>query len=237
MNMICDPKELGKREIFKFYMPIAVLFVSLLVIVNIITQKVVPVGGKLLLTAGDFIYPLSYVLSVVLTEVYGYALSRRVIWMAFICNIFITLLVYGAISLPPATVWTEQAQFAAVLGRMPRIVLSSLTAFIVGEFIGTYILARLKVFTVGKYLWLRTISATMVGQAVDTILFTVIAFSGILFWRDTWVMIFSEYGCKVFYQVALTPGVYMLARYLKRCERIDIFDKNTNFNPFHLRLD
>lgn len=235
-HTINNPKELLSHQQLRFYMPIAMLFVSLFIIVNIITQKLIPIGGGLMLTAGDFVYPLTYLLSIILTEVYGYAMSRRVIWMAFICNIFVALVIVFAIYLPPASLWQEQSQYAVILGRAPRLLIASLGAFLIGEFIGTYVLAKVKIFTDGKYLWFRALGATLFGQGVDSVVFTVIAFIGIISWHGIVVLSISAYGCKVIYQILLTPGIYAFARFLKKHEHVDIFDRNTNFNPFNLGL-
>lgn len=235
-STIHDPKQLLHRENLKFYTPLAMLFVALLIIVNIITQKIVPIGFGLILTPGDFIYPLDYTLSVILTEVYGYSMSRRVIWGALACNILIVGIIFIAIALPPATFWHNQASFALILGNAPRLVLASFSAFVVGEFIGTYILAKIKISTSGKYLWLRTIIATLAGQAIDCTVFTTIAFSNILPFHEMFMLGITTYGCKIIYQLLLTPGVYALANFLKFKEGVDIYDKNTNFNPFNLGL-
>lgn len=212
------------------------LFVSLFIIVNIVTQKIVPIGNHLILTAGDFIYPINYLISMVLTEVYGYTMSRRIIWSAFGCNFLVVLTIFLSIALPGASVWHEQAQYTMILGRTPRILAASLSAFLIGEFVGTYILAKIKIFTAGKYLWLRTMGATLIGQLIDSIAFTSIAFTGIISLQDVIILSVSAYGCKVIYQTVLTPIIYVVANFLKKREHIDIFDSNTNFNPFNLGL-
>ncbi len=234
--VIHNPQDLPCNQQLKFYTPIAMLFVSLFIIVNIVTQKIVPVGKCLMLTAGDFIYPINYLLSMVLTEVYGYTMSRRVIWSAFGCNIFVALALFLSIALPEAATWHTQEQYAMILGRVPRILAASLGAFLVGEFIGTYILAKAKVFTAGKHLWLRTMGATLIGQFIDSIVFTSIAFIGIITWWDMAVLSLSAYGCKVIYQTLLMPIIYIVASFLKKREHVDIFDHDTKFNPFNLGL-
>jgi queuosine precursor transporter len=234
--MIHNPADLYDHHHLKFYTPLAMLFVSLFIIVNIISQKIVPVGNFLMLTAGDFIYPINYLFSIVLTEVYGYTMSRRIIWAAFGCNILVVLVVCLAVAMPAGPHWHEQAAYAQILGRTPRILLASLSAFLIGEFIGTYILAKAKVFTHGKYLGLRTMASTLLGQLVDSIVFTTIAFTGIIDTRDVIILLGSTYGCKILYQILLTPLTYSVAGFLKKRENIDIFDRNTNFNPFNLGL-
>ena len=236
-HIIHNPKELKPyyRQL-KFYTPIAMLFISLFIVVNIVTQKIVPVGFGLVLTAGDFIYPLLYILSVLLTEVYGYTMSRLVIWGAFFCNLLVAVIIMFSIALPEASFWYDLNHFAIVLGRAPRILMASLSAFLVGEFIGTYIIARVKVFTEGKYLWFRFMGATLVGLLIDSMAFTMVAFTGIVAWNEVIVLSISAYLCKVVFQVLLTPVIYTVAGFLKKHEHIDIFDRNTNFNPFKLGL-
>jgi len=234
--MIHDPKQLIGRESLKFYTPLAMLFVAILIIVNIITQKIVPIGGNFILTPGDFIYPLDYTLSVILTEVYGYAMSRRVIWGALGCNIIVVLIITMAIVLPFAPVWHDQASFSLILGNAPRLVLASFCAFTIGEFVGTYMLAKTKIFTHGKYLWFRTIGATLIGQGIDSTVFTTIAFAYVLDLHTLLMLGVTTYACKIIYQIVLTPGVYALARFLKTKEGVDIYDKHTNFSPFNLGL-
>ena len=235
-HIIHNPKDLQPHQQLKFYTPLAMLFVSLFIVVNIVTQKIVPIGNHLMLTAGDFIYPINYLVSMILTEVYGYTMSRRVIWLAFVCNIFVVLAIFLSIALPEAASWHEQEPYTMILGRVPRILAASLSAFLIGEFIGTYILAKAKVFTSGKYLWLRTMGATLIGQAIDSIAFTSIAFIGIIGLWDIVILSISAYGCKVIYQTLLMPMIYVVASFLKKREHIDIFDRNTNFSPFNLGL-
>jgi hypothetical protein len=219
----------------KFYTPIAMLFVCLFLMVNIISQKIIPIYGDIILTAGDFIYPLSYTLSMILTEVYGYAMSRRVIWSSFVCNILASIVIILAINLPYADSWHNQEQYASILGSAPRMLMASLGAFLFGEFIGTYILAKLKIFTHGKYLWMRTLGAISVGQLLDSLIFTTIAFIGVISMRHVIILSMAAYVCKIIYQVILTPGIYVLVGFLKKHEGLDVFDRHTNFNPFNLQ--
>ena len=231
LRPIQDPQQLHQRSLLKFYHLIAMLFVVLFLITNIIAQKIVPLGTKLVLTAGDFVYPLMYFVSMLLTEVYGYALSRQVIWSAFINNLLMVLIITLAIQLPAADCWQQQAAFATVLGAAPRLWLASLAAFLFGEFIGTYLLAKIKILTQGRYLWLRTFSATLIGQLIDSLIFTVIAFYGIHSWENVLLLSGAAYGCKLFYQLLLTPLSYPVVNFLKQQENLDIFDHHTRFNP------
>ena len=219
----------------KFYTPIAMLFVCLLLIVNIISQKIIPIYGNIILTAGDFIYPLSYTLSMILTEVYGYTMSRRVIWSSFACSILASIIIIFAINLPYADSWHNQEQYASILGSTPRILMASLGAFLFGEFIGTYTLAKLKIATHGKYLWMRTLGAISIGQLLDSLIFTTIAFVGVVSLRHVIILSLAAYVCKIIYQVLLTPGIYVLVGFLKKHEGLDVFDRRTDFNPFNLK--
>jgi uncharacterized integral membrane protein (TIGR00697 family) len=232
-HTIKDPKDLLSHQQLKLYTPIAMLFVSLFIVVNIVAQKLIPLGDSIMLTAGDFIYPLNYILSIILTEVYGYTMSRRVIWCAFVCNLFVALIITFAIYLPASPIWHEQAQYEAILGRIPRLLMASLVAFLIGEFIGTYILAKIKIFTTGKYLLFRILGTTIVGQLIDSIAFTAIAFARIINWQDIIILSFSAYWCKIIYQIILIPFIYTLTRFLKKYEHVDIFDHNTDFSPFN----
>ena len=219
------------QVVFHYYVPIAMLFVSLLIAANVLAQKLIAVGGYEV-TAASIIYPMTYVLADVLTEVYGYANFRRVIWGALLGNIAFALLSEAAILLPPASFWHEQEQFAAIMGHTPQIVFASMVSYLVGEFMNAYVLAKLKIKTQGRHLWLRTIGSTVVGQASDTVIFTAIAFYGILNAQQMTSLMITMYLLKVAYEVMITPLVYALTGFLKRRENVDVFDQDTNFNPF-----
>lgn len=234
VTLIHNPDELKHRN-FIYYTPLAMLFVAFLMLANLTAQKLVMIGPGML-TGGDFIYPATYIISALLTEVYGYAMSRRVIWFGLGCNVMMIAAIKFVILMPSAASWTDQALFAAVLDRTPQIVLASFTAFMVGEFTNTYILAKTKIFTAGKFLGLRAVGATMVGQAIDSILFTLIAFWGFLNWHELSVLTITMYVFKLTVELAALPLIYVVARSLKSQEGVDIFDRHTKFNPFLLRL-
>lgn len=219
----------------KCYTFLSMLFVSLFLVSNLIAQKLVSFNNGLVLTAGDIVYPINYIISMILTEVYGYNMSRRVIWSAFICGLFSSFIFTMSVLLPSANCWYEQNHFAFVFGKAPRILFSSLFAFLIGEFIGSYILAKIKVVTLGKYLWLRSLCATLVGQIIDGTSFNIFAFFGIISWHNIIVLSFSSYSCKLLYQIILMPLIYIIVKFIKKYEQIDIFDNNTNFNPFNLK--
>ncbi|MER3472943.1 MAG: transporter [Armatimonadota bacterium] len=216
---------------------ITVSFVVVLLLSNIVAVKPVRVLNlfQLDLDAGTLLFPISYIFGDVLVEVYGYARSRRVIWMGFGFNLFAALLFAIIVALPPSPEWQMQEAFATILGQTPRIVVGSLLAFWCGEFVNSYVMAKMKILTGGQYLWTRTIGSTMVGQAVDTVLFQTIAFAGV--WETPLLLrvILWNYTAKVLYEALATPITYAVVGFLKRAEQEDYYDYDTDFNPFTLR--
>lgn len=216
---------------------ISVSFVVVLLLSNISAVKPVRLVEDLQLDldGGTLLFPISYIFGDVLVEVYGYARSRRVIWMGFGFNLLAALLLMLMVRLPPAPEWGMQEPFQQILGQTPRIVAASLIAFWCGEFVNAYILAKMKIWTGGRWLWTRTLGSTAVGQAVDTALFQVIAFAGV--WQPSllWRVIAWNYTVKVLYEALATPLTYAIVRFLKRVEQEDYYDYDTNFNPFALR--
>jgi queuosine precursor transporter len=213
---------------------ITVLFVSVLLISNVTSTKIL-VLGPFTFDGGTLLFPLSYIFGDILTEVYGYSRSRKVIWLGFIAAFLmaITFITVGA--LPPAPEWTYQTAYEQILGFTPRIVFASLIAYIMGEFANSFILAKLKVLTQGKWLWMRTIGSTLIGQVIDTALFILIAFTGVVPTGLLFTLIVSNYLFKCGVEILFTPLTYWLTGWLKRQENEDFYDVNTNFNPFHLR--
>lgn len=209
------------------------LFVSVLLISNIASSKIVRFG-PFTFDGGTLLFPISYIFGDILTEVYGYRQSRRVIWAGFLAAALmaVTLAVVGW--LPAAPGWENQAAYLAILGQTPRIVAGSLIAYFAGEFSNSYTLAKLKLLTRGRYLWLRTIGSTLVGEGVDTILFVTIAFAGALPTSLLLSVILSNYVFKSGFEALATPATYRIVNYLKRLEHEDYFDWHTNFNPFSL---
>jgi uncharacterized integral membrane protein (TIGR00697 family) len=211
----------------------AVLFVTCLLTANVIAVKLMVVGG-LVLPVAVIIFPLSYLLADVLTEVWGYAAARRVIWLGFICN----ALMVGAIAvggeIPPAPFWRGQDAWVAILGQTPRILAASFAAYLVGEFANAFVLAKLKVFTAGRWLWVRTIGSTVVGQGLDSAVFISLAFAGLVPTSALVSMVVGQWGVKVLYEAAATPLTYVVVRWLKAGEGVDTFDYQTDFNPVRL---
>lgn len=216
---------------------ITVSFVVVLLLSNIVAVKPVRIleALRLDLDSGTLLFPISYIFGDVLVEVYGYARSRRVIWMGFGFNLLAALLFSIIVAIPAPPEWKMQEAFAMILGQTPRIVIGSLIAFWCGEFVNSFIMAKMKIWTGGRYLWTRTISSTMVGQAVDTVLFQTIAFAGV--W-DTGLLlrvIVWNYAAKVLYEALATPITYAVVGFLKKAEQEDYYDYDTNFNPFVLK--
>jgi queuosine precursor transporter len=215
----------------KYFDLIGMAFIAVMLTSTIAAQKLFVIG-PLVLPAGILLFPLAYIFGDVLTEVYGYARSRRIVWMGFAMSLLMALVFALAVALPPAPGWPLQESFAAVLGMVPRVVFASLIAYLCGEFINAYVLAKLKVRTSGRHLWLRTISSTLIGEGVDTTIFMTLAFAGVLPTSVLLSATLSAYIVKVGYEIAATPLTYALVNALKRAEGVDHYDVGTNFNPF-----
>jgi uncharacterized integral membrane protein (TIGR00697 family) len=211
----------------------AALFVTCLLTSNTIATKLITVGG-VLLPAAIIIFPVSYILADVLTEVWGYAATRRVIWLGFACNALMVLAIWIGGWIPPAPLWRGQAAYVETLGQTPRILAASFLAYLVGEFANAFVLAKMKVWTRGRWLWTRTIGSTIVGEGLDSAVFITLAFVGLL---PAWAlagMIAGQWAAKVLYEAAATPITYAVVRWLKSREGLDTFDYRTDFNPVRL---
>jgi uncharacterized integral membrane protein (TIGR00697 family) len=230
-------------RLYKYIDIITAAFVAVLLISNVASTKILIIG-QLTFDGGTILFPLAYIFGDVLTEVYGYKRARRVIWIGFGC-IAIAALTFAIVNALPAdptwnllpegvTGWTRQDSFNAILGQTPRIVLGSLLAYFAGEFTNSFILAKLKIATQGRYLWTRTIGSTLVGQLVDTAVFLIVAFAFELPGDLLWAIFLSNYVFKVAVEVLFTPVTYRVVNWLKRAEGEDYFDRDTNFNPFAL---
>ena len=212
----------------------AALFVTCLLAANTIAAKLIMVGG-LVLTAGIVIFPVSYVIGDVLTEVWGYAATRRVIWLGFACNALMVLAVWIGGELPAAPFWSGQAAYQEILGQAPRILAASFAAYLVGEFANAFVLAKLKVATAGRWLWLRTIGSTVVGQGLDSVVFVTLAFAGGVPAGALAGIVAAQWAVKVAYEAAATPLTYAAVGWLKSREQVDTFDRETDFNPLRIR--
>lgn len=221
---------------YKYLGLITAFFVTILIVSNVASSKITVVG-PFTFDGGTILFPLSYIFGDILTEVYGYARARRVIWTGFFMTILAALVFWLVQILPAAPDWTGQAAYEQILGIVPRIVLGSVIAFVVGEFVNSYVMARMKVEMKGRQLWIRTIGSTLVGQALDTGLFVLIAFGGLFSPELLWIIIISNYIFKVGVEVIFTPLTYAIVGALKRSEREDYYDKETDFNPFTLKVE
>jgi queuosine precursor transporter len=209
---------------------VAAVFITSLITANIIAVKLIAVWG-LVLPAAMVIFPLSYLFGDVLTEVYGYHRTRQVIWLGFACNLLTVLAIWVGQVLPPASFWDGQAAYVKILGYAPRILLASFLAYLVGEFANSYVLARMKIATHGRWLWTRTIGSTLVGQAFDSLLFISLAFVGTIPASALATAIVTQWLAKSCYEALATPLTYGVVAFLKRREGLDVFDYGTNFNP------
>lgn len=209
------------------------LFITCLLTANVTASKLIQAGG-LTLTAGIVIFPVSYIVADVLTEVWGYAATRKVIWLGFACNALMVAAIWVGGALPPAPFWTGQAAYEEILGQTPRLLGASLVAYLIGEFANAYVLARLKIATAGRWLWVRTIGSTIVGEGLDSLVFVALAFGGTVATGALVVIFINQWLIKVVYEALATPLTYAAVGWLKARERIDVFDADTDFNPLRL---
>jgi queuosine precursor transporter len=218
-------------------------FVAVILLSNVlgagkVAEIVLPGVGPWPFGAGILFFPVSYVIGDVLTEVYGYARARRVIWAGFAALLFMAFMSWVVVALPPAPSWGNQAAYETIFGQVPRIVFASMIAFWAGEFVNSFVLAKMKVWTGGKHLWSRTIGSTVAGQGVDSLIFYPLAFWGAAGWSTELVLtvLVTQWVLKVSWEVLLTPVTYAVVGFLKRREGVDVFDEGTDFTPFAARI-
>jgi len=215
----------------RFFDVIMALFVAVLLISNIASSKIL-VLWKFTFDGGTLLFPLSYIFGDILTEVYGYRRSRKVIWTGFFAALLMSLTLWIVQILPPAADWPNQQAYESLIGFIPRIVIASLMAYFAGEFTNSSILSKLKVRMEGKKLWIRTIGSTLVGEGIDTILFCTIAFYGVLPFNLLVSVVLSNYIFKCGIEILFTPVTYKLVHFLKRKEQVDVYDRGISYNPF-----
>ena len=213
-----------------WFVCIVATFVTCLITANITAVKLIVVCG-LLMPAGIVIFPLSYICGDVLTEVYGYRQTRRVIWLGFFCNLLTVVAIWVGQILPPASFWDGQPAYERILGYTPRLLMSSFLAYLVGEFTNAFILAKMKIATRGRWLWMRTIGSTLLGQSLDSLVFVTLAFLGTIPLSHMATAIITQWLVKTGYEVVATPLTYVVVAYLKRQEGIEVYDYETRFNP------
>lgn len=220
-------------RVSKWFIVVTAVFITSLITANIIAVKLVDIFG-FFLPAGVVIFPISYIFGDILTEVYGYRLTRLVIWLGFLCNLLAVVAIGIAQVLPSAPFWEGQQAYEAILGYTPRLLAASFIAYLFGEFANSYVLARLKVLTQGRWLWMRTIGSTIVGQGLDSVVFMTLAFVGVIPAAGLLNAILTQWVFKSAYEALVTPATYLITNYLKQVEGLDTFDYNTNFNPIAL---
>lgn len=213
------------------FVAVAGLFIACLIAANIISVKLIAVGDWFV-PAGVVIFPLSYILGDVLTEVYGYSSARRVIWLGFLCNLVVVLAIWLAGMWPGAPFWSDQPAWDQILGFTPRLLMASFVAYLIGEFANSIVLSRMKVATGGRWLWSRTIGSTLIGEGLDSLIFISLAFGGSPLFSFT--AIATQWFIKVAYEIVATPLTYLVVGYLKRAEGIDVYDRDTRLNPLAL---
>ena len=221
---------------FRSFDVVMAAFVAILLLSNVIGAAKVATLGGWEFGAGILFFPLGYVIGDVLTEVYGYARARRCIWVGFSAMLFMAFMSWVVVSLPPAQGWDGQAAYESVFGQVPQIVFASIVAFWAGEFVNSYVLARMKVWTKGKHLWSRTIGSTIFGQGVDSLIFYPLAFWGI--WEPALVfsVMATNYALKVLWEALLTPVTYRVVAWFKAVEGLDVYDTGTDFTPFKTKV-
>ena len=234
-----ESKPVAERRTYRWLPFVTAVFVTTLLISNIIAVKVAQIGS-LSLPAAVILFPIAYIFGDILTEVYGYGRARQVIWTGFFCNLLAVIAIWVGGLLPAAPFWTaggfnapETAQqaYQAILGFTPRLLVASFIAYLIGEFLNSIVLAKLKVRTAGRFLWIRTISSTIIGEGADSAIFLTIAFFGIFQANDLVRAILSQWLFKVSYEIIATPLTYLIVNWLKRVESVDYYDRGTNFNP------
>jgi len=212
------------------FVVVVALFITTLITANITAVKLVGLFG-LVLPAAVVVFPISYICGDVLTEVYGYRVARRVIWLGFLCNLLAVVAIYLGGILPAAPFWEGQVAYETILGYTPRLLAASFLAYLVGEFANAIVLAKMKVTTNGRWLWSRTIGSTIIGQGLDSLVFIVLAFVGTIPASAMLAAIMTQWLVKSLYEVLATPLTYVVVNRLKRSEGLDVYDRDTSFNP------
>ena len=224
--------EENKKQ-YAYILPIGIFFVSVLLISNIASTKIVTLGW-FTFDGGTLLFPLSYIFGDILTEVYGYKKTKEIIWLGFISALMMSIIFMIVEKLPAAVDWGNQTAYDTIIGTTPRIVLASLIAYTCGSFSNAFVLAKMKIWTKGKYLWTRTIGSTIVGELLDSSIFICVAFIGVFSVKTLGILILSNYVFKTCIEVICTPITYKIIAYLKNKESVDHYDAHTDFNPLHL---
>ena len=219
-----------KPQVTNLFLLVTALFVTLLITSNIVAVKIVEVYGRIL-PAAIILFPITYILGDVLTEVYGFQLARRVIWIGFACTAIAVLCFWLCGLLPSAPFWTDQPSYESIFGYAPRLLLASFSGYLFGEFSNSMIMSKLKLVTNGRWLWMRTISSTLVGQGIDSAIFIAVAFLGTIPGDALLELMLTQWLFKVLYETSATPITYGIVSYLKHHEGLDVYDRHTVLNP------
>ena len=234
-------KTLVQRHEFRYYDLLVHVFVVVLLVSNLVAQKLCAIGpftiggvefGPFLISGAQILFPITYIFGDIFVEVYGYSASRRAIWIGFFSAALLALMAQITTSLPPAPEFQNQEAFEQVFGFVPRVLAASLIAYWCGEFANAFVMSKMKIWTEGKYLWTRTVGSTVVGQLIDTVVVITIVFIGIHSFSTMLNLMFTGYVAKVLYEAAATPVTYWVVNSLKRAEGIDVYDEGVDFNPF-----
>jgi queuosine precursor transporter len=231
--MIQPEKSAGAPRYSIWFVLIVAIFITCLITANIIAVKLVMIFG-LLLPAGVVVFPISYIVGDVLTEVYGFRQARRVIWLGFFCNLLAVVAIFAGQILPAAGFWNGQDAYAQILGYSPRLLIASFIAYLIGEFANSFVLAKMKIMTQGRWLWMRTIGSTLVGEGLDSLVFILIAFTGAMPNDALVTTILTQWLFKTAYEGLATPLTYLVINFIKRQEGLDVYDRETSFNPMSL---
>lgn len=232
--MMQEHENKGMAMVSSWFVLVVAIFITSLITANITAVKLIGLWG-LVLPAGVVIFPVSYIAGDVLTEVYGYARARRVIWLGFFCNLLAVVVIWLGQIIPPAAFWDGQAAYERILGYAPRLLCASFLAYLAGEFVNAFVMAKMKIATKGRWLWTRTIGSTLVGQGVDSLVFITIAFAGTLPIGVMGLGIITQWLVKSAYEAVATPVTYKVVGFLKRQEGLDVYDHDTRFNPLAIR--
>lgn len=229
-------RSTGSRDngqVSLWFVIVTALFVTSLLTANVVAVKLVRIFGAVL-PAGVIVFPISYIVGDVLTEVYGYSRARQVIWLGFFCNALSVLAIWCGQVLPPADFWKGQEAYEQILGYTPRLLAASFAAYLLGEFANSFVLAKMKLLTSGKWLWTRTIGSTLVGQGLDSLVFITLAFAGNIPIAALVGVTVTQWVAKSAYEAVATPFTYLAVGFLKNREGRDPFDYETDFNPLAL---
>ena len=235
LDVLESSSQPGSLRRYRYYDLLVHFFVVILLISNLIAPKITQIG-PLTLSGAQLLFPITYIFGDVFTEVYGYAGSRRAIWVGFFASGLLAVMGLAVVHLPAAPTWTDQEVFEKVFNFVPRLVIASLLAYWAGEFANSFVMAKMKLLTGGRHLWMRTIGSTVVGQAVDTVIVIML-----IFWPEQpfptlIALMVSGYVGKVIYEAAATPLTYLIVNFLKRKEGVEVFDRGSDFSPFRADL-